>query len=232
MKKNINHIAIIPDGNRRYARKNKLSQKGSYDLGNEKIKLCIDYCIEKKINYMSIFLLSIDNIYGRSEEELDIIFSLAEKEIEFMLNSNKKYYARFIISEQDKIPECLLKKMKLLCETQDKYIGQLCVNFYIGYGSHESLIKSINQLIEDKEEINIKNLIKKSNENIIEDNIETPFVDILIRTSGEKRLSNYLLVELKYAEIFFIEKYWPEINVDDLENTINLFIQIEQRFGK
>jgi undecaprenyl diphosphate synthase len=228
----INHLAIIPDGNRRYGRKNKLTQKESYNVGNEKIKLAIDFCEEKKIKYLSLFLLGIDNLIGRCDEELEIIFSLVENEIDHILNTDKHYYARFIISNQQMIPDYLLAKMKKACNQQKKYENQLCVNFYIGYGAHESLIKTINDVIVNKNDVSIENIMKKMNSNIINDDVDIPLVDILIRTSGEKRLSNFLLCELKYAEIFFIEKYWPEINIIDMENITEAFLSIERRFGK
>lgn len=232
MQNNIKHLAIIPDGNRRYGRKNKLSQKESYEIGDEKLKMMIDFCEKKNIKYLSLFLLGIDNLIGRCDEELEIIFSLSEREMDKMISSHKTYYARFIISDEHKISKELLIKMKKVCKEQQKHDDQLCVNFYIGYGSHESLIKAINNTIKNNNGISIENIIKNSNSNIINDDMIIPFVDILIRTSGEKRLSNFLLCELKYAEIFFLEKYWPEINEDDVENIIKSFALIERRFGK
>jgi tritrans,polycis-undecaprenyl-diphosphate synthase [geranylgeranyl-diphosphate specific] len=226
------HIAIIPDGSRRYSKKNNISLTVGYLEGKNIIKNITDHISlnYKSCIYLTFYILSIDNIKNRSDEEKNILFEMLEKFCDEHINEDY-YRIRFIVSDESLIDIKILNKMINL-ETKTKNNIGICCNYQVAYGSRQSIIKSVNKLAINKEKINEKNISIELTKSLSYYEKNMPDPDFIFRTSGETRLSNNLLFELAYSEIIWIDKYWPEIDCDDIDNIIKNYNKKEKRFGK
>ena len=221
----INHVAIIMDGNARWAKKKKISKKEGYVKGLDKVKEVIEICIKNKIKYLTLFALSSENINRKS---VNVIFELISNKFENFLKyitQNNKVKVKVFGSLSD-----LPKKTKKIIqdiEIVTKNNNQLNLNIALNYGSKEEIVNAIKRLfVKKKVKIdvnNFKNYLYTKN---------MPDPEILIRTGGAKRLSNFLLWQLAYTEIFFIDKLWPDFTQDDFNKIILKFKKIKRNFGK
>lgn len=225
---NPHHVAIILDGNRRFAKRLMLEPWKGHEYGKEKVKKILDYAKELGIKELTFYALSIENIKSRPKNELEFLYKVfrdAFKELSLKELNKNKIKIRFI-GNLSLLPKDLQKQCKEL-EKQTEKNKDYIVNFCIAYGGKQELIQAIKNII--KSEVKPERINKK----LIKQNLylqDEP--DIIIRTGGEKRTSNFLLWQSAYSEWFFLDKFWPEFEKQDLIQCINEFKQRKRNFGR
>ena len=219
----LNHVAIIMDGNGRWGLKHKNSRNAGHKAGLNSIEKILKESIKNKISFLTLYTFSTEN-WKRPHSEINYLFNLLEnfliKKINY-LNENKiklKILGKKNFSKK-------LNKLLLKCEKLTKKNTQLQVNLALNYGSKTEILHAIKNLLKKKISINETNLTS----NLYTRNIPDP--DILIRTGDTKRLSNFLLWQLTYTEIFFHKKLWPDFNEKDFRQIINRFKKIKRNYG-
>ena len=220
----INHIAIIMDGNGRWGRKRGKSRNYGHTKGVEVIQKIVKYSIKKKIPTLTFYTFSTEN-WKRPKKEITFLFNLIEnyfnKEI---INLKKNGVKIDILGNINTLP----KKIKK-CLINSKKITQKCnnirVNLALNYGSKNEIINAIKTIKKNKNKFTVKSLEK----NLYTKGIPDP--DLLIRTGGKKRLSNFLLWQLSYSEIYFINKLWPDFKVKDFNKILIHFKKVKRNFG-
>jgi tritrans,polycis-undecaprenyl-diphosphate synthase [geranylgeranyl-diphosphate specific] len=225
------HIAIILDGNRRYAKKLKLNVVKGHEFGVKKVDEFINWCLELKIRELTLYTFSTENFH-RNKQEVDYLMRLFKKYFS-QLKKNKKFrkYAVRInfIGRLNLFSENIQGIMQNLME-ETKNNKKLIINFAMGYGGRSEIIDGIKRLITD-----IRNHRLDENE-ITEERFKDYLYlhsepEIIIRTGGEIRISNFLLYQSAYSEWFFLKKLWPEITKRDIMNVIEEYKKRERRFG-
>ena len=222
----LNHVAIIMDGNGRWGLKKKNSRNYGHLKGLKTVEKIIKCSVKEKIPFLTLYTFSTEN-WKRPESEIDFLFNLIRNSLKKNLKKIIKQGIKInIIGKKRGLPKDILKIIKLI-EKKTFYNKKIVLNLALNYGSKEEILNACNKvLLKKKKIVSIKNL---------EDKLYTrnmPDPDIMIRTGGNKRLSNFLLWQLAYAEIFFISKLWPEFNEDDYYKIINKFYKIKRNFGK
>ena len=221
------HIAIIMDGNGRWGlKKYKDRNKGHY-FGLQNINKIINDCIKINIKYLTLYTFSTEN-WNRPKKEIDYLFFLFKYFYKKNFNKlNKNNIKIKFIGNLKNIPKDLKVIIKNI-QDKTKNNDAITVIFAFNYGAKSELVNAFKNIIKNKNKVN------KINEDLINNNLYTkniPDPDILIRTGGEKRLSNFLLWQLSYAELFFINKNWPDFNFFDLKKIINTFRVTQRKFG-
>jgi len=221
------HIAIIMDGNGRWGlKKYKDRNKGHY-FGLQNINKIINDCIKINIKYLTLYTFSTEN-WNRPKKEIDYLFFLFKYFYKKNFNKlNKNNIKIKFIGNLKNIPKDLKVIIKKI-QDKTKNNDTITVIFAFNYGAKSELVNAFKNIIKNKNKVN------KINEDLINNNLYTkniPDPDILIRTGGEKRLSNFLLWQLSYAELFFINKNWPDFNFFDLKKIINTFRVTKRKFG-
>ena len=219
----LNHVAIIMDGNGRWGLKNKSSRNEGHKAGLKTIDKIIKNTIEKNIRYLTLFAFSTEN-WKRPKKEINYLFKLLEnflkKRIKDLNNKNIRF---FVIGKKNF--SIKLNKLLKSAEKQTESNNTLQLNLALNYGSKSEIINAIKLLNKKKSKISEKNI----SNNLYTKNIPDP--DILIRTGNTQRLSNFLLWQSAYTEIFFEKKLWPDFNEKDLNRIIKKFINIKRNFG-
>tara|TARA_B100000767_G_scaffold37350_1_gene31504 strand:+ start:173 stop:850 length:678 start_codon:yes stop_codon:yes gene_type:complete len=220
----INHVAIIMDGNGRWGIKNKGSRNSGHRAGLNTVETVIEECIKEKIQYLTLYTFSTEN-WKRPKKEVDFLFNLLENFLDHKIEKiiKKKIKLNFI-GELNQLPSTL-KNLISLSEKKTKKNQLIQVNIALNYGSKSELIRAIRLINKKKIIINEKNIDK----NLFTNKITNP--DILIRTGNTKRLSNFMLWQLAYTEIFFEKKLWPDFNKKDFRIILNNFKIIKRNFG-
>ena len=220
----VKHVAIIMDGNGRWGLKHKKSRNAGHRAGLNTVDLIINQCIHHKIEFLTLFTFSSEN-WKRPKNEITFLFKLLENFLMKKINEiTKKDIKLKFIGELSKLP---INLQKLIRVSEKKTIKKksLQVTCALNYGSKIELINTVKKIKKKKIEINEKN---------IDNNLYTkllPDPDILIRTGDTHRLSNFLLWQLSYTEIFFEKKLWPDFNGKDLDKILNKFKDIKRNFG-
>jgi len=225
------HIAIIMDGNGRWANLQGKKRVYGHFIGSTIIDKIAKKAKELKIEYLTLYTFSTEN-WKRPQSEVNFLMKLLgiqiRKKSDFMMKENIKFNC---IGDITKLPQ---KQQEAILNLQEKTKNNsdLTINFAINYGSYMEIIRACKNICMDfsLNKLNCDNI----DENIFEQYLYTkdiPDVDLLIRTGGEKRISNFLLWQIAYAEIIFLDKYWPEFNEDDLEYCIKEFSERKRRFG-
>ena len=218
------HVAIIMDGNGRWGIKKKNSRNYGHKKGLETVEKIINAAIEKKIKFLTLFVFSTEN-WKRPIKEINYLFKLLsnyiDKEINNLINRNIKIN---IIGNINPFPRDL--KFKILkVQKQTEMNNKIQINMALNYGSREEIILALKKVCKKKITINEKNIKK----NLYTNNIPDP--EILIRTGNRNRVSNFLIWQTIYSEIFFIKKMWPEFNKKDFNEIISKFKKINRNFG-
>ena len=219
----LNHVAIIMDGNGRWGLKHKNSRNEGHKAGLSTVEKIIKESINQKINYLTLYAFSTEN-WNRPRKEVNYLFNLLEN---FLLNKiqdlNKQNIKLNIIGVKN-----FSKKMNKLLSLSEKKTSKnstLQINLALNYGSKFEIINALKKLNKNKDKINEKNFRK----HLQTKNIPDP--EILIRTGNTKRLSNFLLWQIAYSEIFFEKKLWPDFNEKDYIRIIKKFKKIKRNFG-
>ena len=226
------HIGIILDGNRRFAKKLMIKPFMGHEWGAKKIEKLFDWCRELGVKEITLYAFSIQN-FNRPKEEFDFLMNIFEKEFTRLFDDPRlekdKVKINFI-GRIWKFPENLqdiMKKLMYKTRNNDNYI----VNFAMAYGGREEVIDAVKRIGEKIK--NGKLNINEINEEVFSENLYMDHEpDLIIRTGGEKRTSNFLIWQSWYSEWIFLEKTWPEFEKEDLIKAIEDFSTRERRFGK
>ena len=219
----INHVAIIMDGNGRWGLKNKNSRNAGHKAGIKTVEKIIKSSLERKIRFLTLYAFSTEN-WKRPEKEVNYLFNLLESFLNQRIDDFHKQNIKLKIIGTKKFSH-KLNNLLMYAEKKTLKNTKLQVNLALNYGSKTELINAFKSLIKNKEKISEKNL----NKNLQTKNIPDP--DVLIRTGNTKRLSNFLLWQLAYAEIFFEKKLWPDFNEKDFNKILKKFSLIKRNFG-
>ena len=218
------HVAIIMDGNGRWGLKYKNSRNAGHKAGLNTVEKIIKATIKNKINFLTLFAFSTEN-WKRPKKEINYLFGLLEN---FLINRIDDLHKQNIKLKMIGLKKFSSKLNKLLniSEKKTSKNTKLQINLALNYGSKSELINAFKKIKKDKAIISEKNLSK----NLQTKNIPDP--DLLIRTGNTKRLSNFLLWQLAYSEIFFEKKLWPAFNAKDYNKIIKEYKSIKRNFGK
>ena len=218
------HVAIIMDGNGRWGKKKNKSRNFGHKEGTKTVEKIIKSAIDNKINYLTLYSFSTEN-WKRPKKEVNFLLKLLENYIDNKLNEFIKNKIKIkIIGDLSKISKKLIKKLKNV-EKLTSLNSKIQINVALNYGSRQEIIKSMKEVKNKSISFNQKNISKY----LYTGNIPDP--DILIRTGNRHRLSNFLLWQLMYTEIFFEKKLWPEFNKNDFNQIIKKYKKIERTYG-
>ena len=227
-----NHIAIIMDGNGRWAKSKGLLRNIGHQNGAKTVKEVVETCAKINVKYLTLYAFSTEN-WNRPKLEVELLMKLLisslKKEVKTLQKNNIKLAT---IGNLNSLPTKVANELKDVIEkTKDN--NRLTLTLALSYGSREELIKTIKEI-----SLKVKNnLISPENidKSVINNHLynqDLPDVDLLIRTSGEQRISNFLLWEIAYAELFFTKTLWPDFNKENLFEAILNYQNRERRFGK
>ena len=220
----IKHVAIIMDGNGRWGIKHKNSRNAGHRAGLNSVELIINECINANIQFLTLYTFSTEN-WKRPQKEINFLFNLLENFLTSKIdNLIKKNIKLKFIGEINLLPK-KLKKIIKDSELKTSKNSSLQVNVALNYGSKNEIINSIKCIYKKKINLNENNI----NKNLFTKNIIDP--DILIRTGNTQRLSNFMLWQLSYTEIFFEKKLWPDFKNNDFKKILNKFKLIKRNFG-
>ena len=231
-----NHIAIILDGNRRWAKRNLTIQEKGHFKGADAVENLLDWCEEFDIKIITLYVLSAENL-DRKNEELDYLYDLINQRLEKLYNDPRLHKNKMrvkAIGTINLLPESIKDVLKRLDEITKDYDNHF-LNIAIAYGGQNELVDAVKK---------IGNKIKsgeldaeKINKEVIESNLYTSHLpqsspDMILRTSGEKRMSGFLLWQSAYSELVFLDIFWPEFRKIDLMRAIRTFQKRKRRIGK
>ncbi|AJC84895.1 polyprenyl diphosphate synthase [Campylobacter peloridis] len=219
----LRHLAIVMDGNRRWAKKNGLLEKIGYSQGAKVVEKIIEICIEEKIQNLTLYAFSTEN-WQRPKEEVDFLFRLLDKYLEESLDKFIANEVRFkAIGNLSLLDDKIYKKIQNFQEKTKKYT-KLCVNLAISYGAKDEIVRAVKKVIEKNLEINEANI--QANLDLSED------VDLFLRVGSAKRISNFLLWQSSYAEIHFSQTLFPALTKKEFSNIIAEYKKRKRTFGK
>ncbi len=226
MLNNLDHIALILDGNKRWAKKNKYSNLYGYTKGFENIRNLVNYSLSKKISNLTIFALSSEN-FNRSSINIiyEIIYNNFSKTFTDLIE--EKGVKINIFGSRDNLPKKIIKIFKSI-ETSSLKNKRLNLNIAFNYGFKEEIKNILKYVIEKKHNINFDDDNSVSSLFYIG---SLPDPDILIRTGGYKRLSNFIMFNLTYTELFFTETLWPDFSEKEFNMIINKYLKIDRKYG-
>ena len=219
----LRHVAIIMDGNGRWGLKNKNSRNAGHKAGLKTVEKIIKETIRNKIKYLTLYAFSTEN-WKRPKKEVSFLFNLLESFLIDRIDELHKQNIKLKIIGNKKLSKSL-NKLLIFSEKKTNQNKKLQINLALNYGSKFELINAFKSLKRDKIRVNEKNLERYLQTKDI------PDPDLLIRTGNTKRLSNFLLWQLAYSEIFFEKKLWPEFNEKDYSEIINRFKKTKRNFG-
>ena len=220
----LNHIAFIMDGNGRWGLKKKKSRNFGHYAGVKTVQKIVEASISFKIPIVTFYVFSSEN-WKRPKSEINYLFSLINIYFKKEINNIIKNKIKIIISGRLKNISIKIRKVLKTAEKKTKNNNRLVINLAINYGSK-------NEIIDAVKKINFNS--QKITEDRIDKNLYSDLVapDILIRTGGKRRLSNFMLWQVAYTEIFFLDKLWPDFTKNDLRKIINKYHKIKRNFGE
>jgi undecaprenyl diphosphate synthase len=219
----LNHIAFIMDGNGRWGLKKKKNRNYGHLAGVKTVQKIVQASISLKIPIISFYIFSTEN-WKRPREEINYLFNLIKIYFNKEINNIIKNNIKIVVSGARKnLPSKISNILKIATNKTDKN-NKLIINLAINYGSRAEIIDAFKKIIYRSKKITQENI----NKNLYSD---LPFPDILVRTGGQKRLSNFMLWQLAYTELFFLEKLWPDFTKNDLKQIINKYHKIKRNFG-
>ena len=220
----LKHVAIIMDGNGRWGLKNKNSRNAGHKAGLNTVERIIKETIKNKIKYLTLFAFSTEN-WKRPKKEINFLFNLLENFLKNRIEELHKQNIKFKVLGSKKFSP-KLNKLLNFSEKRTYKNTKLQINLALNYGSKSELIAAFKKIKKNKSVISEKSLTR----NLQTKNIPDP--DLLIRTGNTKRLSNFLLWQLAYSEIFFEKKLWPAFTENDYNRIIKEYRKIKRNFGK
>jgi len=223
-KKNPKHIAVIMDGNGRWAQKRHMPRSYGHANGLNSVQKIIKYAIIYKIEALTLYAFSTENS-KRPKKEIDELVKLFDKSISKEANNLlKNNIVLRILGDITFFPKLLQKKINNL-ELQSKKNDGLKLNIALNYGGQREIVNAVNRSLKNKRKVTLKDVEQSL------DTVNLPNVDLLIRTGGEKRISNFLLWQLAYSELFFVDKLWPDFKESIFIDALYSFQKRNRRFG-
>lgn len=230
------HVAIILDGNRRWAKYHFLANKGAHAIGADKAEQLLTWIYDLRIKITTLYVLSIENL-ERDKKELDDIFELLGIKLEKLYNDSRIHERQMkikAIGNIDALPKSL-KEILFKLEKETNHYDLTFLNIAIAYGGQQELIEAIRKIAYDveKKELQISDINEQSIDSYLyTSHLPQPEPDLILRTSGEKRLSGFLLWQSAYSELVFMDVFWPEFRKIDLMRAIRTFQRRRRRYGK
>ena len=224
-----NHVAIIMDGNGRWAKKRGMPRSYGHKVGSENLEKLAEHIFKSGVNVLSVYAFSTEN-FKREKAEVDFLMNLFKTVFEKRLEYFKSKNIKIVFSKKEtglrEDLEDLIKKVEL--ETKDnKYIFNICLN----YGSHDEIVDMVKKI--SNKVLNKEITISEIDSNLVSKNMyqDLPPIDLLIRTSGELRLSNFMLYQLSYSELYFTDTYFPDFNAKEFDKALAEYNKRDRRFG-
>lgn len=231
------HIGIILDGNRRFARELMKRPWLGHKAGLDKARQVLGWACERGIKYVTAYVLSLENLQTRPKRELQLILKYFGEEMDDILTTADHVVNRFavrvrFIGRTHILPDALQEKMKLVADRTKNY-KKHTLNIAIAYGGQQEITDAVKQILLD----GLKGIIKPSDvdETLVKHHLYTngqPYPDMIFRTGGEKRLSNFLSFQSAYSELIFTDKKWPSIQEKDFDAALKEFSDRKRRFGR
>jgi len=220
------HIAITPDGNRRYAKKKEKGFEEAYAIGMNKFRDFIEWCSKMDVESITAYALSLENVRNRSAAELEILNKILTKEIDKTINDERIHKNEVCVKICGNLnavkSKKFVEKLKELEDVTAKY-DKHKVNLAVAYGGRQEIMEVIEKFRNSNEEVNEETVRNKL--------LIKEYPDIFIRT-GAHRISNFLLWQVAYSEIYFVDKLWPELEKDDLLKILEDYNKTKRNFGK
>ncbi len=220
------HIGFICDGNRRWAKERNLPTLEGHNIGFKKVETLIESIVNHNIEFASFYLFSTEN-WNRSSEEISYLMTLLKTRISSIAKKATKNNIRivFMFSDDGKLEDSIVEQFRSIeSETKDNTGSTIC--FCINYGGHREIVETAKKIAEENGDFTEENFAKHLY------HPEVPPCDMVVRTSGEERISGYMLWRAAYSEFFFIQKYWPDIEPNDIDEIITEYNSRQRRFGK
>lgn len=218
------HLAIIMDGNGRWAKKQGLLRALGHEKGAQSVRQVLEYCVEHHIPYLTLYAFSTEN-WNRPQDEVSTLMKLFLKYIKSERKNMMKNKIRFFVSgRKNNIPEKLLNEIEKLKE-ETKNNDKITLNIAFNYGSRAEIIDAVNDIIKDGKE----NISEEDFSKYLYNDFPDP--DLLIRTSGEMRISNFLLWQIAYSELYITDTLWPDFDEKEIDKAIESYNQRDRRFG-
>lgn len=221
--KNIpSHVAIIMDGNGRWAKSRGLARLHGHKRGLDVAECIIDHSLSVGIKYLSLYVFSTEN-WKRPESEVSHLFSLADKYLSHFEKFCKDKVRIVVSGEREGLPVKLVKKIDYI-EQQTRNFDAICVNLCINYGGQREIVESVKKLNRLGKEITVEGIMSNMYQTI-------PEPDVILRTGGQKRLSNFLLFQSAYSELFFVDTLWPDFTIDEYDAILAEYANRTRNFG-
>ncbi len=229
--KELTHIAFIMDGNGRWAKKRGLPRSLGHREGCKRIKETALLCLEHNIKVMSLFCFSTEN-WKRPKDEINYLFNLLETFFKNDIDElNSKGAKIKTLGDLSPLPESTKKAIQKAKETT-KNNTKMVLNICLNYGGKQEIVKACKDIVSSclNNQLNLENI----NEDVFNSYMESsdlPPIDCMVRTSGEQRISNYMLWELSYAELIFVDEHWPDFKEDSFLKVLEIYQGRNRRFG-
>jgi len=224
------HIAIIMDGNGRWAKNRNENRIQGHIKAKKSVRDSIEFCVEKKIKYLTLFAFSTEN-WKRPKLEVQALMNLLNNVISDELNNLKNQNIKLkVIGDLSPLPKKTKESLELAINETSKNKG-LCLILAINYSGKWDIFNATKKILDTKQKLDLANF----NEKVFEKNLSTyniPDPELIIRTSGEERISNFYLWQAAYSELYFTDILWPDFNKNELNNAIFEFKNRNRRFGK
>lgn len=232
MRKLPNHVAIIMDGNTRWAENNNLDKNDGHKEGVKKARLAVEFFLENKIKNLTLFAFSTEN-WGREKKEVKALLKLFLEAINEQTPDLIKNKVKLnFIGEISRFDKVLINKIKSSQTKTSKYASKMSLNIAISYGGRWDIEQALKTIVKDilKRKIKVKNI----NESLIANYLSTSLIpdpDLIIRSAGEQRISNFFLWQAAYSEIYFSKKLWPDFNEKDFKKALDEYALRKRKFG-
>jgi tritrans,polycis-undecaprenyl-diphosphate synthase [geranylgeranyl-diphosphate specific] len=226
------HIGIIPDGNRRFAKRLMLQPWKGHEWGAKKAEALLNWCKEKGVKRVTFYAFSVEN-FNRPKEEFDYLMNIFSNEFDRLMKDEKIHRERMkinFIGRLHMFPKNIVDKMEKLMEITKDY-DNYEINFAMGYGGRTEILDAVKNVAKLVKEGKLK--VDDINEEVFEKNLyisDEP--DLIIRTGGESRTSNFLMWQSSYSEWIFVDKMWPEFEKEDFEKALEDYASRERKFGR
>lgn len=232
MRKLPNHVAIIMDGNTRWAENNNLDKNDGHKEGVKKARLAVEFFLKNKIKNLTLFAFSTEN-WGREKKEVKALLKLFLEAINEQTPDLIKNKVKLnFIGEISRFDKVLINKIKSSQTKTSKYASKMSLNIAISYGGRWDIEQALKTIVKDilKRKIKVKNI----NESLIANYLSTSLIpdpDLIIRSAGEQRISNFFLWQAAYSEIYFSKKLWPDFNEKDFKKALDEYALRKRKFG-
>ena len=219
------HIAIIMDGNGRWAKSRRLPRLAGHRAGADAVKRTIEAAQQVDIKFLTLYAFSTEN-WTRPQDEIDGLMDLLCKTLDtYTSEAQKKNYRLLVSGSREKLPNTVLQKIDKAVQSTAQNTG-LTVNLALNYGARQEIVHAVNALLaQGKKEISMDDI----SANLYQPQVPDP--ELIIRTSGEERLSNFLLWQAAYSEFYFTPVLWPDFNEQELKKALDAYAQRTRRFG-